>query len=84
MRSILSTIKVTIYGVFLFLSLSCVATAATTHTQADQSADRIGGQAGLQSPFERRTLAVESSGGVRVGSQAVQESDPEKPDSEAK
>jgi|GEM_PF-3020234 hypothetical protein len=70
MRSILSTIKVTIYGVFLFLSLSCVATAATTHTQADQSADRIGGQAGLQIPFERRTLAAESSGGMRVGGQA--------------
>jgi hypothetical protein len=59
MRSILSMIKVAVCGVFLFLSLLCVATAATTHAQADQSADRIGGQAG-------------------------QESDAEKPDSEAK
>ncbi|HXX75983.1 MAG TPA: hypothetical protein VEI50_12715 [Nitrospiraceae bacterium] len=109
MRSILSTIKVPVYGISLFLSLSCVASADTSHAKADQSADtiggqaglltpferrtlaaeslggmRVGGQAGLQTPFERRTLAAEPSGGVRVGSQAGQESDPEKPDSEAK
>ena len=109
MRSILSTIKVTVYGVFLFLSLSWVITANTTHAKTDQSADRIGGQAGLQTPFERRTIAAESLGGMRVGGQAGlqipferrtiaaeslggervggqsgRESDPEKPDSEAK
>ena len=70
MRSILSTIKVAVYGVFLFLSLSCVATADTTYAKADESADRIGGQAGLQTPFERRTLAADSLGGMRVGGQA--------------
>jgi len=52
MRSILSTIKVAVCGVFLFLSLSCVATADTTHAKADQSADRIGGQAGQESDPE--------------------------------
>ena len=46
MRSILSTIKVAVYGVFLFLSLSWVITANTTHAKTDQSADRIGGQGG--------------------------------------
>jgi len=108
MRAVLSTIKVPVYGVFLFLSLSGAATAATTHPNVDQPADRIGGQAGLQAPFERRTLAAESVGGMRVGGQAGlqapferrtlaaesmggvpmggqagQESDPEKPGSEA-
>ena len=84
MRSILSMITVTVSGVFLFLSLSSVATADTAHAKADQSADRIGGQAGLQTPIERRTIAADSLGGIRVGSQAGQESDQEKPDSEAK
>ena len=108
MRFILSTIKVTVCGVFLFLSLSSVATADTTHAKADQSADRIGGQAGVQAPIERRTITAESLGGMRVGGQAglriplerrtitaeslgairvgsqAEESDPEKPDSEAK
>jgi hypothetical protein len=44
----------------------------------------VGGQAGLQTPFEQRTLAAQSLGGVPVGGQASQESDPEKLDSEAK
>ena len=70
MRSILSMIKVVVCGVFLFLSLLCVATAATTHAQADQSADRIGGQAGLQTPIERRMIVDDSLGGMRVGGQA--------------
>lgn len=70
MRSILSTIKITVCGVFLFLGLSNVATADTTHAKADQSADRIGGQAGLQTPIERRTITADSLGGMRVGGQA--------------
>ena len=44
---------------------------------------RVGGQAGLQAPLQQRTIAAESLGAIRVGSQA-EESDPEKPDSEAK
>ena len=109
MKSILSMITVTVSGVFLFLSLSSVARADTTHAKAEQPADRIGGQAGLQAPIERRTItadslggirvggqaglqtpveqrtiAADSLGGIRVGSQASQESDPEKPNSEAK
>ena len=37
---------------------------------AGQSAERIGGQAGLQAPVERRTIEADSLGGVRVGGQA--------------
>src|SRR5215468_3172594 len=70
MRSILSMIKVTVCGVFLFLNLSSVATADTTPAKADQSADRIGGQAGLQAPIEQRTITADSLGGMRVGGQA--------------
>ena len=84
MKSIRSMIKVTVCGVFLFLSLSSVATADTTQAKADQSAERIGGQAGMRMPLERRTIAADSLGGIRVGSQAGQERDPETPDSEAK
>ncbi len=70
MKSILSTIQVTVYGVFLFLSLSGVATADTAQARADQSADRIGGQAGLRIHSERRTITADSLGGIRVGGQA--------------
>src|SRR5215831_11539047 len=70
MKSILSMITVTVSGVFLFLSLSSVARADTTHAKADQPPDRIGGQAGLQAPIERRTITADSLGGIRVGGQA--------------
>ena len=37
---------------------------------AGQSAERIGGQAGLQIPVERRMIGAASLGGMRVGGQA--------------
>ena len=75
MRSILSTIQVTVYGVFLFLSLSGVATADTAQARADQSADRnrIGGQAGETIHSEQRTIGSRQMGGDRVGGQAGEE-----------
>jgi hypothetical protein len=84
MRSILSMIKVTIGGVLLFLSLSCAAPSNTTSAKSDQSADRIGGQAGEAIHSEERTIGSRQLGGGRVGGQAGEESDPGKPDSEAK
>jgi hypothetical protein len=70
MRFILNMIKITACGIFLLLSLPNVAMADTTRGQDDQLADRIGGQAGLQVPFDRRTITADSVGGMRVGGQA--------------
>lgn len=88
MRSILSTIKVTICSALLFLSLSCVAPSNTTNARSDQSADRnrnrIGGQAGETIHSEQRTIGSRQFGGDRVGGQAGQQSDQEEPGSEAK
>jgi hypothetical protein len=75
MRSILSTIKVTICSALLFLSLSCVAPSNTTNARSDQSADRnrIGGQAGETIHSEQRTIGSRQLGGDRVGGQAGEE-----------
>jgi hypothetical protein len=71
MRSMLSTI--TVCGVLLFLSPSYAATSDTPNAKSDQSADRIGGQAGKEIPLEQRRKGADSSGGERVGGQAGQE-----------
>jgi len=73
MRSILSTIKVTVCGVLLFLSPLYAATSDSTNAKSDQSADRIGGQAGKETHKEQRTKGAGSLGGERMGGQAGQE-----------
>ena len=78
MRSILSMITVTVCGVVLFLSPSYAATSDTTGTKSDQSADRIGGQAGKEPHLEQRKNRSRSTGGGRVGGQAGQETPLEK------
>jgi len=73
MRSILGMIKVTVCGVLFFVSLSYAGTSDTTNAKPDQSADRIGGQAGEAIHSEQREIRSRQMGGGRVGGQAGEE-----------
>ena len=78
MGFMLSMIAVTFCGVLLFLSPSYAATSDTTSTKSDQSAERIGGQAGKEPHLEQRKKSADSMGGGRVGGQAGRETPLEK------
>ena len=69
MRSILKIVGVTSCGFLLCLGLSRCAVSAPDEMKASQSAERIGGQAGLAAHLENREVGAGQSA-ERIGGQA--------------
>ena len=69
MRSILKIVGVTSCGFLLCLGLSRCAVSAPDEMKASQSAERIGGQAGLAAHLEKREVGAGQSA-ERIGGQA--------------